>query len=453
MTTKILVVDQRGLLAGTVDTVLRRRFEITSVTSPEDARGARFSVAVVPAKTDDAAGICRRIREVEAAHDIVLLGAAPSVEDAISAIHAGATDFVPRGDDPEAVLSRIQDVMETGELKRDLERLRGGDVPESSPFPEIIGESAALQRLRDRMQRIAGSSVTVLIQGESGTGKELVVRALHNHGPDANGPFIGVSCSAVPRHLMESEFFGHQRGAFTDAAGDRNGFLVQASGGTLFLDEIADMPLDLQAKLLRALQQRTVRPLGRRDEVPFQARVIVASSKDLELEVQAGRFRQDLYYRLNVIRVRIPPLRERGGDVLVLAHHFMRRASTPERPVVGITPGAARALLSHTWPGNVRELEHCVLAAVAATRHDHITTADLPASVRGGSLGHDESQLLPLSELERNHILEVLRSVGGNRALASRFLGLDRKTLYRKLKAYQSEGERPARSRLASHPS
>jgi DNA-binding NtrC family response regulator len=457
MTTKLLVVDQRGLLAGTVDTALRRRFEITSVTVPEEARGARFAVAVVPARTEDAASVCRRIREVDAAHDIVLLGATPSsVEDAIGAIHAGASDFVPRGDDPDAVLSRLAEVTETGELKRDLERLRGGpeaSAPESVPFPEIVGESAAMQRLRDRLQRIAASNVTVLIQGESGTGKELVVRALHTHGPDAQGPLIGVSCSAVPRQLMESEFFGYQRGAFTDASGDRSGFLVQASGGTLFLDEIADMPLELQAKLLRALQQRTVRPLGRRDEVPFHARVIVASSKDLEHEVQAGRFRQDLYFRLNVIRVRVPPLRERAGDVLLLAHHFMRRASTAERPVIGITPGAARLLRSHTWPGTVRELEHCILSAVASARHDHITTGDLPATVRGSAHGHEEAELVPLSELERNHILEVLRSVGGNRALASRFLGLDRKTLYRKLKAYQAEGEpRTARVRVDSHP-
>ncbi|HEY3500132.1 MAG TPA: sigma 54-interacting transcriptional regulator, partial [Polyangiaceae bacterium] len=208
-----------------------------------------------------------------------------------------------------------------------------------------------------------------------------------------------------------------------------------------------------QAKLLRALQQRTVRPLGRRDEVPFHARVIVASSKDLEHEVQAGRFRQDLYFRLNVIRVRVPPLRERAGDVLLLSHLFMRRASTAERPVVGITPGAARALLAHQWPGNVRELEHCVLSAVASARHDHLTTADLPASVRGNGRGRDDAELLPLSELERKHILEVLRSVGGNRALASRFLGLDRKTLYRKLKAYQSEQTEPhpPRSRVDSH--
>jgi DNA-binding NtrC family response regulator len=453
MTTKILVVDQRGLLAGNVDTVLRRRFEITSVTVPEDARGARFAVAVVPARMEDAADVCRRIRELDAARDVVLLGAGPpSLEDAIGAIHAGASDFVPKGDDAEAVLARVLEVAETGELRRDLERLREG-TPEATPFPEIVGESSAMQRLRDRLQRIAASNVTVLIQGESGTGKELVVRALHDHGPDASGPFIGVSCSAVPRQLMESEFFGHQRGAFTDAAGDRSGFLVQASGGTIFLDEIADMPLDLQAKLLRALQQRTVRPLGRRDEVPFSARVIVASSKDLEHEVQAGRFRQDLYFRLNVIRVRVPPLRERAGDVLLLAHHFIRRASTKERPVVGITPGAARLLRAHTWPGNVRELEHCILSAVASARHDHVTTSDLPASVRGGALGHEEAELVPLSELERNHILEVLRSVGGNRALASRFLGLDRKTLYRKLKAYQAEGDtKTLRSRVDSHP-
>jgi two-component system response regulator HydG len=295
--------------------------------------------------------------------------------------------------------------------------------------------------------------VTVLIGGESGSGKEIVARILHSQR--GSGPFVAVSCSAIPRHLMESEFFGHTRGAFTGASGDRTGLLLQATGGTVFLDEIGDMPLELQAKLLRALQQRTVRPLGQREEVRFDARVMAATSRDLEKEVAEGRFRQDLYFRLNVIRVQIPPLRERGNDSLLLAQHFIARAKKATRPIVGMTPAAARALRAHPWSGNVRELEHAILAAIAVARYDHITVADLPIEVGGASapLKNEADDLVPLHELERAHILETLKSVGGNKALASRFLGLDRKTLYRKLRAYAEDSdEEPEHDRQDSHP-
>jgi two-component system response regulator HydG len=286
---------------------------------------------------------------------------------------------------------------------------------------------------------VARSEATVLITGESGTGKEVVARTLHAHGAHRAGPFLAVSLGAIPRELLESELFGHVKGAFTGAVGDRSGFLMQATGGSVFLDEITDMPLDVQAKLLRALQQRSLRALGQREEVSFNARIIAATSRDLEQEVEAGRFRQDLYFRLNVIHLVIPPLRERGHDVLLLAQHFIQRVNTPLRRIVGLTPAAARALLAYHWPGNVRELEHCIVSAAASARYDHITAEDLPERVRGpvpASRDHDPDDLVSLKELERQHILEVLRSVGGNKALTSRHLGLDRKTLYRKLKEY-----------------
>jgi two-component system response regulator AtoC len=294
----------------------------------------------------------------------------------------------------------------------------------------------------------------VLITGESGTGKEVVARALHAHGAHRNGPFLAVSLGAIPRELLESELFGHVKGAFTGAVSDRSGFLVQASGGSVFFDEIADMPLDTQAKLLRALQQRSLRAIGHRDEVPFNARIIAATSKDLEKEVEAGRFRQDLYFRLNVIHLAVPPLRERGHDVLLLAQHFIQRLNTPLRRIVGLTPAAARALLSYHWPGNVRDLEHCIVAAAASARYDHITAEDLPERVRGPAaalLDRNPDDLVSLKELERQHILEVLRSVGGNKALTSRHLGLDRKTLYRKLKEYSIAEERAAAENAGSN--
>ncbi|HEX6271859.1 MAG TPA: sigma-54 dependent transcriptional regulator [Polyangiaceae bacterium] len=443
MATRILVVDERGALSPRVESALRRRFDLASVATLADVSGEHFDVAVVAPRAHDQVALCRTILESRRADHVVLLGADPSLQDAIRAIRAGASDFVPDGGDPEAVVQRVTEVAELGELRAELVRLREGVAPPAA-HPELIGQSPAMERLRDRLRRIGASDVTVLISGESGSGKEIVARILHTqHG---TGPFVAVSCSAIPRHLMESEFFGHARGAFTGASGDRTGLLLQASGGTVFLDEIGDMPLELQAKLLRALQQRTVRPLGQREEVRFDARVMAATSRDLEKEVSEGRFRQDLYFRLNVIRVGVPPLRERGKDILLLAQHFIQRAKKPARPIVGMTPATARALLAYSWPGNVRELEHCILAAFAVARYDHITVADLPVEIGGSTTPpkNEVDDLVPLHELERLHILETLRSVGGNKALASRFLGLDRKTLYRKLRAYaEAAGDAP----------
>jgi DNA-binding NtrC family response regulator len=442
MAARLLIVDERGTLAPRVESVLRRRFDLVGVVSPGDAKGQHFDVAVVAPRASDQVQLCKTILESHLADHVVLLGADPSLQDAIRAIRAGASDFVPDGSDAEAVQKRLSEVVELSELRSELRRLREG-VPAPELHPELIGESAAMERLRDRLRRIGGSDVTVLVTGESGSGKEIVARILHTQR--GSGPFVAVSCSAIPRHLMESEFFGHARGAFTGASGDRVGLLAQASGGTVFLDEIGDMPLELQAKLLRALQQRTVRPLGQREEIRFDARVMAASSRDLEKEVAEGRFRQDLYFRLNVMRVAVPPLRERGGDILLLAQNFIERSRKPTRPIVGMTPAAARALLAYSWPGNVRELEHCILAAVAIARYDHITVADLPIEIGGSTapLKNEIDDLVPLQELERLHILETLRSVGGNKALASRFLGLDRKTLYRKLRSYAEAAGQP----------
>ena len=449
---RLLIIDERGALSPRVESALRRRFDLASVVSTADARGQHFDVAVIAPRASDQVALCKAILETQLASHVVLLGADPSLQDAIRAIRAGASDFIPDGSDPEAVIKRLSEVVEFSDLRVELRRLREG-VPSPELYPELIGQSVAMERLRDRLRRIGASDVTVLISGESGSGKELVARALH--AQRGSGPFVAVSCSAIPRHLMESEFFGHARGAFTGASGDRTGLLVQASGGTVFLDEIGDMTLELQAKLLRALQQRTVRPLGQREEVRFDARVMAATSRDLEKEVAEGRFRQDLYFRLNVMRVAVPPLRERGGDILLLGQHFIQRSRKPSRPIVGMTPAAARALLAYSWPGNVRELEHCILSAVAIARYDHITAADLPIEIGGVTtpFKNEIDDLVPLHELERLHILETLRSVGGNKALASRFLGLDRKTLYRKLRSYaETEAESPPKDRPDSYP-
>lgn len=285
-----------------------------------------------------------------------------------------------------------------------------------------------------------GSDPSVLICGESGTGKEVVARALHATSARADGPLVAVNCAAIPPSLLESELFGHARGAFTDAKTTRAGLFVQANGGTLVLDEISEMPLDMQSKLLRALQERVVRPVGANTEVSFDARLVSITNRELEAEIRAGRFREDLYYRINVVTIRLPPLRERGHDVLALADLFLRRAATRSgRAPLQLSKGAAERLLAYHWPGNVRELENCMERAVAMARFDQITVEDLHDRVRAQradplieAVDH-LGEVLTLDELERRYIARVMRLVKGNKTRAAELLGLDRRTLYRKL--------------------
>ncbi|MEC7496809.1 MAG: sigma-54 dependent transcriptional regulator, partial [Planctomycetota bacterium] len=286
----------------------------------------------------------------------------------------------------------------------------------------------------------------ILITGESGTGKELVARALHDSSARKAKPFIAVNCAALPEALIESELFGHAKGAFTDARDARKGLFAQADGGTLFLDEIGDLPLNLQAKLLRVLEQQTIRPIGSDQEQAIDVRVLSATHQDLEAKVEREEFRQDLYYRLNVIEIEVPPLRARGNDVLLLAHTFLQQfAEKSGKAVVGIAEPAATKLLDYDWPGNVRELRNVLERAVAMTQYDRVIVDDLPARVQQFTRNEfvfgseDPSNLVSLAELEQRYIVHVLQMVGNNRTRAARLLGLDRKTLYRKLKAQESE--------------
>jgi len=295
----------------------------------------------------------------------------------------------------------------------------------------------------DVLERIVDSNATVLVTGESGTGKEVVARALHDVGPRRNAPFVAVNCSAVPEALLESELFGHARGAFTDARAPRTGLFLQAHGGTLLLDEIGDMPMALQAKLLRALQERTVRPVGGDAEVAFDARIVATTNRDLRALIEEGRFREDLYFRINVIHVELPPLRARGGDVLVLAQYFVDlHAARAGKSVSGIAPAAAERLLAYPWPGNARELQNCVERAIALTRRPELEVEDLPETVRSFKRSHvlvaasDPSELVPLAEVERRYVLRVVEAAGGNKSLAAQILGITRKTLYRKLEDF-----------------
>jgi len=300
-----------------------------------------------------------------------------------------------------------------------------------------------MRHVYELVGRVASSDASVLIHGETGTGKELIARAIHKQSTRSSGPFVAINCAAVPASLIESELFGHARGAFTDAKAPRPGLFVEANGGTLFLDEIGEMPIEVQAKLLRALQERRVRPLGSNSEVAFDARIVSASNRDLESEVAEKRFREDLYYRVNVVKIDLPPLRARGTDVIAIAGAILKKLA-PQRSLT-ISPAAGQKLMAYEWPGNVRELENCMERAVALMRFETVGVEDLPDKVRSYVAdrivvsAEDATELISLEELERRYVAKVLKMVGGNKSRAAEILGLDRRTLYRKLDRINEE--------------
>jgi two-component system response regulator HydG len=370
---------------------------------------------------------------------VIVITAYANMETAIAAIRAGAYDFVTKPFDMDELALTIERAIRHRVLREEVKRLRKA-VDSTQRFEEILGTSAAMLKMCELVTRVADTETTVLITGESGTGKELVAKALHAKSGRRDGPFVAINCAAMPENLLESELFGHVKGAFTDARTARPGLFIRASKGTLFLDEIGEMPAGMQAKLLRALQERTVRPVGGDTEQPFDTRILAATNRDLETEVEERRFREDLFYRINVVRTHVPPLRARGGDILLLAQHFLERyANQSRRAVLGMTSAAADKLLQYPWPGNVRELQNCIERAVALAQFDQIGVDDLPEKIRDYKTvrinieSNDPAELLPMEEVERRYILKVLEAVGGNKTLAAQVLGFDRRTLYRKL--------------------
>ncbi|MCC7537410.1 MAG: sigma-54-dependent Fis family transcriptional regulator [Deltaproteobacteria bacterium] len=370
---------------------------------------------------------------------VVVVTAFGTLDRAIAAMRAGAHDFLNKPFDVEELAVRLEHAIAHRGLREEVARLRS-ELSRSSRYGELIGSSEPMRKLYDLLDRIRDSEASVLLTGETGTGKEVVARAIHERSRRVEGPFVAINCAAMPESLLESELFGHVKGAFTDARSARRGLFLQASGGTLFLDEIGELPQGLQAKLLRALQERRVRAVGSDVETPFDARLVAATHRDLDDALAEGTFREDLYYRIKVLEVPLPPLRARGNDVLTLADHFVRRfAAAAAKGVAGIDAAAAARLLVYTWPGNVRELANAMEAAVALTRADRITLDDLPEKIRRFERTHvvvesdDPGELLPMEEVERRYIQRVLDAVGGNKTTAAQILRLDRKTLYNKL--------------------
>jgi two-component system response regulator HydG len=354
--------------------------------------------------------LCERIVANRPDVPTIVITAFGNMETAIAAIRAGAYDFITKPFEIDALELTLQRAVQHRSLREEVKRLRKV-VTEGGRAGELLGRSPAMTRVYDMIARLGDSEASVLITGESGTGKEVVARALHEKSRRRGGPFVAINCAAMPEALLESELFGHARGAFTDATSAKVGLFVQAHGETLFLDEIGDMPLGLQPKLLRALEERKVRPVGATQEVPFDARVVAATNRDLESAVEERRFREDLYYRINVVHIQLPPLRARGNDVLLLAQHFLESFATISgKKVVGVSAAAADKLLAYHWPGNVREVKNCVERAVALTQFAELSVEDLPEKVRDYRSSHvivasdDASDLVPMEEVE--HVLK-----------------------------------------------
>ncbi|WP_394846813.1 sigma-54 dependent transcriptional regulator [Pendulispora brunnea] len=450
MTADVLLVDDDQPLCETLTLGLGKRgFRAQWRTSAGDAlhllESTDFDVVVTDLNMPEMNGIelCERIALNRPDVPVIVLTAFGNLDSAVAAIRAGAYDFISKPIEIDALAIAVDRAANHRRLREEVKRLRL-EVLDRPRDRTLIGESTAMRRTQDLISRVAGSDATILVTGESGTGKEVVARAIHDRSRRQAGPFIAINCAAVPESLLESELFGHIRGAFTDAKSASAGLFVQANGGTLFLDEIGDMPPSIQPKLLRALQERKIRPLGSKSEVSIDVRIVTATNRDLESAIDEKRFREDLYYRINVVHIPLPPLRARQADILPLALHFIRMfAAQSEKNVTGLSKEVAQKLLAYAWPGNVRELQNSIERAVALTRFEEIRVDDLPEKIRDYRFSHvliagnDPAELVPLEEVERRYILRVLDAVAGNKAAAARVLGLERKTLYRKLERYE----------------
>ncbi len=445
---KVLVVDDDKAMCELIETTLSMKGYSTnwcqSATEANDLlHDHEFDVVLTDIRMPGTTGLqlCQQISSTRPDIPVIVMTAFGTLDTAIATIRSGAYDFLTKPVELELLTLTIARAVEHRQLKRQIHLLEQ-QAQKENHFGEMLGESMPMLDLYDQMKRVGTSDASVLITGESGTGKELVARSIHKLSSRAAHPFVAVNCAALSETLLESELFGHVRGAFTDARSERRGLFMEAEGGTLLLDEMGDMPMSMQVKLLRTLEENRLRAVGSDQEIEFNVRVLAATHRDLETAVEEGKFRQDLYYRINVIQLHLPPLRSRGTDILAIASHYIDQfAKTSGKEVTGITETAAEKLLAYSWPGNVRELRNVIERALALTRYDSVTVEDLPDKIRnhrGGTVfigGDDPTELVPLEEVERRYIEHVLQAVDQNRTQAARILGLDRKTLYRKLKS------------------
>jgi two-component system response regulator AtoC len=448
--TRVLVAEDDAVARDLLCEILRGEgFEVEAV---DDGAGAieravpgRYDLVLSDVRMERAGGfdVLRAFSESSPGTPVILITAFGDVTGAMEAIQRGAYDYVSKPFNVEELRLTVTRALERRRLSAEAQGPAGANKVKTKTA-EIEGKSPRMLEVYKLVARVASTTATVLVVGESGTGKELVARAIHSHSPRAAAAFVPVNCTALSESLLESELFGHARGAFTGAIAAKRGLFEMADGGTLFLDEIGDMGPKMQAQLLRTLQDGEVRPVGSAESIKVDVRLVCATNRDLDAEVKAGRFREDLYFRINVVTVKLPPLRERAGDIPILVAHFLAKVARREgRPEASISREGLDMLCRYSWPGNVRELENAVERAVAVTKGDVVLPSDLPAEVLGvaapapGGIIDDRPSL---AELERRYIALTLSECGGNKKKAAEKLGIDRRTLYRALERSGESG-------------
>jgi DNA-binding NtrC family response regulator len=447
---KVLVVeDEQDLCSLIVEALVDQGHDVASAkdgaAAVAAAGAATFDVVLADIRLPklDGLALFRWLRTNAPTTDAIIMTGDAAVADAVAVLKEGAFDYLTKPVNLDELAVQLQRLAAFRSLHQEVAAIRQELAQPASSREQLVGHSPGMLRLVKRMEAIAHSDAAVVIRGESGTGKELVARALHEGGGRRSAPFIAVNCAAFPDTLIESELFGHERGAFTDATSRRDGRFKAAHGGTLFLDEVAELSQPAQAKLLRVLQEGTIEPLGSNVSVKVDVRIISATHRDLRVRIADGLFREDLYYRINTLDLEIPPLRSRGGDLAVLAQHFIRRFSDPARPTAGFTWRAWDALAKHPFPGNVRELMHTIQHAVLLSAGGKIDLEHLPTAVRGGGQGPSRpapTLIAPLGDamkqFEREVLLRTLADCDGKRGVAAEALGISRKNLWEKLKSH-----------------
>ncbi len=442
----LIIEDEEAHADALAEALEREGYELTIATSGEEGMDifqlGDPHVVVTDLKLGgkiDGLNILQEVTRSDCACSVILITAHSSIDTCKQALRDGAYDYIAKPIDLDHLRSVVNRASEKVQLERNNRRLQI-QLEEKFDFSGVIGDSTNMLKVLTKLNRAASSSLTVLLEGKSGVGKELFAEAIHYNSPRKKEPFVPVNCAGLSDSLLESELFGHVKGAFTGAVTDRKGFFAIADGGTLFLDEIGDMPLTMQAKLLRVLEDQKVIPVGSTEGTKVNVRIISATNQNLEDMIEAKSFRQDLYYRIRGVNIVIPPLKDRRDDIPMLLNHFLREfAQSEDRPIQGYTPAAVRILKSYDWPGNVRELRNCVKMMVVLTDSEYIDVADLPMEIH--EKNSDEESLgnlagINLTELEKTAIKRTLEMVNGNREMAARMLGIGERTLYRKIKEY-----------------
>jgi DNA-binding NtrC family response regulator len=454
---RVLAIDDEASMTEWLKIVLEHagyevRTAFIGARGEEVCRSWRPDAVVADMQLPDMDGIelVRRIRQVDADVEVLVMTRSGETARAAEAVKGGAFDFLEQPVDVDRLLDRLEKAIKQKALADENERLKQ-KLQERYKFQNVVGKSKVMEELFDLVESVAASDANILIHGENGTGKELIANALHYNSKRGSGPFIKINCAAIPKDLIESELFGYKKGAFTGAAMDREGLFEMAEGGSLLLDEIGEMPSYLQAKLLRVLQEREFRPIGSDRVVRVDFRLICATNVDPEAALREGRFREDLYFRINTITLRVPPLRERTEDIPLLCDYFLEKFRVRyQKNVKTLAAPVYHLLIRNRWAGNVRELENAIERAVLVAKGSEIVEADLPESIRGESSGPDDFIIPPhrtLDEIERMAILQTLQRTNWNKREAAQILGLYRPTLYSKMKKYDiRDGGRAARS-------